>query len=78
MAGVAIFVSYARKDAATLAARLCDDLTKQGFDVWLDTGAGRIPGGAGWTIKIAEGIDRSEVILALLTPGSYVSENLPR
>ena len=39
-----IFISYARKDGALLAQRLQSDLTKEGFDAWLDTQ--RIAGGA--------------------------------
>lgn len=67
-----IFISYARRDGAELAARLHDDLCKRDFDVWVDTD--RLEGGSTWTKKIEEALDRSEIILALLTPGSYVSE----
>lgn len=67
-----IFVSYARKDGAELALRLQRDLTSAGFEVWLDTH--RIKGGDSWTVEIEEAIDRAEVVLALLTPGSYASE----
>ena len=67
-----IFVSYARKDGAKLALRLQHDLTAAAFDVWLDTA--RIHAGDTWTLDIEEAIDRSQVVLALLTPGSYTSE----
>jgi hypothetical protein len=67
-----IFVSYARKDGAKLALRLQHDLTAAAFDVWLDTA--RIHAGDTWTVDIEEAIDRSQVVLALLTPGSYTSE----
>ncbi|MBZ5622716.1 MAG: TIR domain-containing protein, partial [Acidobacteriia bacterium] len=67
-----IFVSYARRDGAELALRLQKDLTAAGFDVWLD--AHRIGGGDSWTVEIEEAIDRAQVVLALLTPGSYSSE----
>jgi len=67
-----IFVSYARRDGAGLALRLRDDLTAAGFEVWLDTR--RLHGGDSWTVEIEEAIDRAEVVLALLTPGSYGSE----
>ena len=63
-----VFLSYARKDGALLANRLAGDLP----DVWLDTQ--RIRGGASWTVEIEEAIDRAQVVLALLTPGSYSSE----
>jgi WD40 repeat protein len=67
-----IFVSYARQDGMELALRLKKDLANAGFDVWLDTQ--RIKGGASWTTEIERAIDKAEVVLALLTAGSYVSE----
>ena len=70
-----IFISYARKDGAELAQRLQRDLAAQGFDAWLDTQrlAG-VAGGSTWTTRIEDEIDRRQVLLALMTPGSYVSE----
>src|SRR5271157_1535473 len=67
-----VFISYARKDGATLAQRLQKDLNEKGFDAWLDTQ--RIAGGATWTTKIEVALDDAECVLALLTTGSYVSE----
>ncbi len=67
-----IFISYARKDGATLAQRLQSDLTREGFDAWLDTQ--RIAGGALWSLTIEQEIDARDVTIALLTPGSYESE----
>jgi WD40 repeat protein len=67
-----VFISYARKDAAPLAQRLQRDLTTKGLEVWLDTN--RISGGATWTVEIERAIDRSQVVLVLLTQGSYVSD----
>jgi TIR domain len=67
-----VFISYARKDGAQLAERLLGDLRREGFDVWLDTR--EIAGGATWTKKIEEALDKAEVVLALLTSGSYKSE----
>ncbi len=67
-----VFISYARKDGAALAQRLQTDLKKQGFDTWLDTQ--RITGGATWTTDIEHALDNAEFVLALMTPGSYVSE----
>jgi WD40 repeat protein len=75
MAGPAkqkIFISYARKDGTDLAQRLQADLGERAFDAWLDTE--RIGGGASWTREIETALDQSDVVLALLTPGSYVSE----
>src|SRR5258708_642203 len=67
-----IFISYAHSDGMDLATRLGDDLSQKGFEVWLDKD--RIAGGACWTKEIEGAIDQSQVILALLTPGSYISE----
>jgi len=67
-----IFISYARKDSAELAQRLQSDLKTHGHDAWLDKQ--RIKGGANWTSDIETAIDEADVALALLTPGSYISE----
>src|SRR3989475_1716671 len=67
-----VFISYARKDGAELAQRLRKDLEAKGFEAWLDTS--RISGGATWTVEIERAIDRSQVVLALLTRGAYVSD----
>jgi hypothetical protein len=67
-----VFISYARKDGAVLAQRLQSDLTKEGFDAWLDIQ--RIRGGSVWSTKIEHEIDTRQVTLALLSPGSYESE----
>lgn len=72
MAKPIVFISYARKDGAELANRLLIDLQSLGYDSWLDTK--EILGGATWTREIEEALDRSDVVLALLTIGSYVSE----
>jgi hypothetical protein len=67
-----VFISYARKDGAALAQRLQADLGAKGFDAWLDTQ--RIAGGASWTTEIERAVDAGDVLLALLTPGSHVSD----
>ncbi len=67
-----VFISYARKDGASLAQRLQSDLTSERFDAWLD--AGRLRGGSSWTKDIETALDKANFVLALLTPGSYVSE----
>jgi len=67
-----IFISYARRDGAALAERLQSDLTKQGFDTWLDTQ--RLRGGATWTREIESALDQANYVLVLLTHGSYISE----
>src|SRR5215831_7037027 len=67
-----VFISYARKDGAALAQRLQSDLTKKGFDAWLDTQ--RIAGSAVWSTQMEREIDTRQVTIALLSPGSYESE----
>jgi hypothetical protein len=67
-----VFLSYARKDGATLAQRLQEDLKEQGFDAWLDTQ--RIDGGRVWSTEIDDAIKSCGVMIALMSPGSYASE----
>src|SRR3974390_1880962 len=67
-----IFISYARKDGADLAQRLQSDLSKKGFDAWLDTQRSR--GGATWTRETEAALDQANCVLALLSHGSYISE----
>src|SRR5690349_19961229 len=70
--GPRIFISYAHKDGVELATHLQTDLTGSGLDAWLDVQ--RLQAGATWTSAIEREIDSREIILALLTPGSYQSE----
>jgi hypothetical protein len=67
-----VFISYAHKDGAALAQCLQSSLTKVGFDVWLD--AQRIGGGAVWSMALDQAIDSCQLMIALLSPGSYASE----
>jgi WD40 repeat protein len=67
-----IFVSYAHSDGADLARRLVDDFQRAGLHAWLDTS--RLVGGACWTTEIEQAIDESQVVIALLTNGSYNSD----
>ena len=66
-----VFLSYAHKDGSKLARRLQEDLTTQ-FDVWLDIQ--RLIGGDVWSREIEGAIDRADVVLALLSTGSYTSD----
>ena len=66
-----VFISYARKDGASLAQRLESDLRNAGLDAWLDTQ--RIKGGAVWSEDIDRAIDSCQVMIAVLTTGSYES-----
>jgi len=67
-----IFISYAHKDGKDLALRLQQSLKASGLDTWLDSQ--RLQGGSSWTTEIETALDASDVVLALLTPGSYVSD----
>ena len=67
-----VFLSYAHTDGAQLVQRLHEDLSLQGYRVWLDTQ--RLEGGDLWSSAIEREIDHTEIVLALLSHGSYVSE----
>jgi hypothetical protein len=61
-----LFVSYGRRDAAEFVDRLVASLDSHGFEVWRDTL--RIEPGSDWHAAISNGIDRCDVVLAVLTP----------
>lgn len=67
-----IFISYGRKDGIQLAQRLRSDLAREGYEVWLDTN--RLMGGTSWTGESEKALDRSDVVLALLSRGSFTSD----
>jgi hypothetical protein len=67
-----LFISYAHADGAELAQHLVRDLTAGGLEPWLDNQ--RLYGGANWTTEIENALDEAEVVIALLTRGSYTSE----
>src|SRR5687768_6176583 len=67
-----VFISHSHTDAIDIAHWLHQSLTAEGFDVWLDTR--RLQGGASWTEELELAIDGCDVVLAVLTPGSYISE----
>jgi TIR domain-containing protein len=66
------FISYAHKDGKELALCLQRDLKASGFDAWLDSQ--RLTSDSSWTTGVESAVDGSDVVLALLTPGSYVSD----
>src|SRR5262245_27124265 len=66
-----VFISYAHNDGRDLARRLHADLTKN-FDIWFDNQ--RLTAGDIWSREIEDAIDHASVVLALLSPGSYVSD----
>lgn len=67
-----VFISYSRKDGTDAAQNLRDELKAAGCEVWLDTE--RIRGGASWTKEIEGALNRCDVLLAVLTPASFISE----
>jgi hypothetical protein len=66
-----VFISYAHRDGADLARRLQKDLATK-FDAWLDTQ--RLSAGDIWSSEIEQAIDRADVVLALLSAGSFISD----
>lgn len=68
-----LFISYSRGDAP-IANRLADDLTQQGYSIWLDQRS--IPHGANWDSEVERGLKESDVMLVLLSPTSTASQNV--
>jgi WD40 repeat protein len=66
-----VFISYSRKDGKPTADAL-RNLLEDSCEVWLDTE--RISGGASWSKDIEAALNGCDVLLAVLTPASYVSE----
>jgi len=69
---VRLFISYAHSDGSELASRLAADLQNSGFTVWWDKD--RLRAGASWTVGIETGLDDADVVLAILSRGSYTSD----
>jgi WD40 repeat protein len=67
-----LFLSYAHKDGGNLAPRLLKDLADCGYDPWLDRE--RLTGGSSWSREIEEHLDQADIVLALLSAGSFESE----
>src|SRR2546428_13436180 len=67
-----VFISYAHTDGVDLAQRLHGDLRAREIDAWLD--AARLGGGAVWSREIEQALDASQVVLALVSHGSYESD----
>lgn len=65
------FISYSRRNT-NFAERLARDLTDAGVEVWIDFR--QIHAGERWKDEIRRGIERSDLIVALLSPDSVVSE----
>ena len=67
-----IFISYAREDSRDIAIQIHDDLVSAGHDAWLDLS--EIQAGASWSRDIELAIESAEIVLTILSVGSYVSE----
>jgi WD40 repeat protein len=66
-----IFVSYARSDAAALAAELRSRLERHGFSLWQDVA--NMEGGRDWWQQITEAIQQVEFVLLVTTPAALKS-----
>jgi WD40 repeat protein len=67
-----IFISYSHRDGGELATRLAADLAGRAYQLWLDRE--RLPAGNRWTNSIEAAIDHADIVLALLSEGSFVSD----
>lgn len=67
-----VFISYSRTDGTATAESLRELLHQAGCEVWLDTS--NIRGGASWSKAIEAELNGCDVLVAVLTPASYVSE----
>ena len=74
---IPIFISYARPDASTLASNVNDYYSNRlhGYEVFLDTV--KIEGGIDWSNKIKEEINKSEIVIALITEAVFKSKYIP-
>lgn len=68
-----IFISYARADQA-FVSRLANNLLKFEIDVWLDLY--RIDPGRSWARQIGEALDQCQIMLLVLSPAAFESENV--
>jgi hypothetical protein len=67
-----VFISYAHMDGRDLAQRLDYDIAQLGWETWIDVG--RLNGGTSWGTEIEHALDTSNVVLALLSRGSLLSD----
>ena len=66
-----VFVSYSRRNK-TFAERIARDLSDAGLDVWIDFR--QIHAGEKWRDEIFRGLERSEIVVAVLSPDAVASE----
>ncbi len=67
-----VFISYARADGATAAARLRDELTAMGVTVWRDIEEMR--GGQAWKEQLRTALRQVDAVVVVLTPGAVGSK----
>jgi hypothetical protein len=67
-----VFVSYARKAGAAIAADLRQRLEADGVSLWQDLVG--MEGGRDWWRQIQEAVDKAEYPVLVLTPDSLASE----
>ena len=72
--GRRIFLSYARGDAESIAARLERDLAARGHTVWRDRN--ELVPGVPWEDQCAAAIRNAEVVLALISPMAVRGERV--
>ncbi|MEP7285312.1 MAG: SUMF1/EgtB/PvdO family nonheme iron enzyme [Chloroflexota bacterium] len=70
-----IFVSYSRTDE-DFARKLAEALSELGADIWIDVDD--IPVGLNWSTAIQEGLDRSELMILIISPESMASTQVAK
>ena len=68
-----IFISYAHADSA-FVDRIDTDLRQQGFATWVDRQ--RLAGGQRWRRELQVAVERTQVLLIVLSPDAVASDNV--
>lgn len=71
-----VFLSYARKDGAALAATLHERLQARGHEVWQDVFD--MHGGDDWWLQIEEQIGKAGAVVLVVTPAALASDIVRR
>jgi len=66
-----IFVSYSRRDKATVY-EIANELRSHGYEVWTDVTG--IPGGATWQYEIEEAIENCDVVIVMWSQAAKRSQ----
>lgn len=67
-----VFLSYARADGQTAAARLRAELGRSGFEIWQDTQD--MEGGQAWKEQLRQALRQVDAVVVLMTPGAVASK----